>query len=304
MTTPTVPPAPAPTPIIDPKLTTPPAPPASGPTPIPEPKAAEFKVPEQYAKEPWAAGFKSVDDVFSQMANLQPLIGKKELYIPPPETAPLEIKKAFNKALGIPETPEGYEFEVLEPLKELKRDATIDATVKAELHKNGVPKVAGQNIIKALEQMVYNINKPKLDAMTKVEQDFSALKLATFGDKVDIAQSQFKEVMLNTLKGQEHVAAKMDEMTPESLTTLMVFSKAIHDKYVGEHKITPGGPSIGTGSSPDLKTAYTELSAAKIVVKNDKGLPQHIKSQKLQELNSKMQEIGKKANAAGINLFS
>ncbi len=293
-------------PAIDPKVTptTPTVPPAPSPTITPDPKGSEFKVPEQYAKEPWAAGLKTIEDVFTQMANAQTLIGKKELYIPPPESATPEIKKAFQKALGIPETPEGYEFQVIEPLKDLKRDPTIDAKVKAELHKNGVPKSAGENIIKTLEMMVYETNKPRIEAQTKLEKDFSALKLATFGEKAETAQAQFKEVMLTTLKGQEHLTAKLNELSPEAVTTVIAFAKAIHDKYVGEHKITPAGPGSGSGSSPDLKTAYTELSAAKLVVKNDKNIPQHVKSQRLQELNTKMQEIGRKANESGINLFA
>jgi len=97
-------------------VSTPPAPtPKQTPPPEAKPNTSSnaFAIPEPYAKEPWAAGIKSIDDLFHQHANAQVVIGKKGVIIPTEKSTPEEVQN-FRKTLGIPETPEGYEFQTLE----------------------------------------------------------------------------------------------------------------------------------------------------------------------------------------------
>lgn len=310
MTTPAAPAAPAsPTPTVPPAAPAPgnPNPPAN-PAPSPTPGNTEptaFKIPEKYAKEPWSQGVKSYDDLFDQFHNAQGVIGKKTMYAPPPETATPEEKKNFLKAIGVPENPEGYEFVVLDELKDIPRDAKIDNLVKSELQKAGIPKSAGETLIKNLEKMVFEQRKPVIEAQAKIEKDFSALKLATFGDKVETVQAQFDEIMTETLgKDNAHLQAMYKTLTPEGRTVLLTYAKAIHDKFIGEHKITPPGPGNKGGLPTDLKSAYNELSAAKTAVRNDPNMPKHVKDQRIAELNKKMQEVGAKASQQGIDLFA
>lgn len=95
-----------------------PAGPAGGGDPDPgdggnPPAAGAFKIPDEYAKEPWAEKIKNSEDLWKQVANLQKLAGKKavvpdlkdekqraEFYA---QLRPAD-KAEFTEALGLPET--------------------------------------------------------------------------------------------------------------------------------------------------------------------------------------------------------
>jgi len=79
-----------------------------------------------------------------------------------------------------------------------------------------------------------------------------------------------------------HLEGKLKSLPAEARLAALAYGKAMHDKYVGEFKIKTPGPGAPT-NSPDIKTAYQELSQAKISVRNDATLPKHVKEQRLQE---------------------
>lgn len=303
--TPTTPVEPA-TPVEPVKPVTPvePATPAA-PSPVtPDAKGdKQFSIPEAYAKEPWAQSIKSPEDLWSQFANAQTVIGKKGVIIPSDKATPEEVKN-FHKALGVPETPEGYEFQTIEELKDQPRDATVDNRVKQVLLKYGVPKTQGEKIIHELEQMVFETAKPRLEAATKAEKEFAALRLATFGDKAETAMAQFEDVVASTLAEKyPQLVPQIKALSPEARTAVMAFGKVIHDTYVGESRIAT--PRSGAApASADLLTQYQEISDAKVKVRSDANIPAHIKSQKLAELNKQLADVGKKARDAGIDLFA
>ncbi len=296
--TPTVPVEPV-TPVV------PPVTPAVPSPVVPDAKGEkQFSIPETYAKEPWAQSIKSPEDLWNQHANAQTVIGKKGIIIPSDKATPEEIKN-FHKALGVPEAPEGYEFKTIEALKDLPRDATIDNRVKQVLLKNGIPKSQGEMIIHELETMVFETSKPRLDAAAKAEKEFSTLRLATFGEKAEVASAQFEEVMSKSLSDKyPQLVTQIKSLNPEARMAVMAFGKIIHDTYVGESRIqTPTGGTRPEASG-DLITQYQEISDAKVKLRNDKDTPAHIKSQKISELNRALAEVGKKAADAGIDLFA
>jgi hypothetical protein len=287
-----------PEPVPAPPEPTPTPDPTPAPTPDPTPTPPEFKVPEKYAKEKWASNITNPDVLWDQFANAQTLIGRKTI---PGENAKPEEIAEFHKALGVPDNAEGYEFKVIEPLKDRARDAEIDNVAKSLLKKHGIPKKAGESFVHDFEMAIFEKQKPALEKATEMETAFNAMKLATFGEKADVAMNQFKDVLKTSLKDQPQLVGKLDELPNEQFMTLMAFAKKIHDTYVGEHKLKPGGTPP---ASADVKTQYQQLSQAKLQVKQDANLPPHIRDAKLVELNRQMRQVGEKARDAGIDLFS
>ena len=294
---PVVPPVEPPAPPAPP--TTPPAPPA------PPPKNDNtFKVPEQYAKEPWAQAVKSPEELWQQLANAQTLIGKKEVLKPWASATP-EEKKQYLKEMGVPDAPEAYQFKTIEVLKDRQRDANLDNKTKVLLQKHDIPKDVGEAPIHDLELTVFEFQKPLLDKRAETEKAYSQLVAVTFGDKAPTAMAQFEDVIEQTLdKDTKHVMQKFKSLAPEAKTVAIALSKAIHDKFIGEHKIKNPPPPPPGGGSGDLKKDYKELSSTKQAVRADTTIPQHVKDQRLAELNRQMREVGAKADAAGIDLFS
>ena len=260
----------------------------------------EFKVPEQYANEPWAKSIKDQDGLWKHLAGAEKLIGKKGIIPPSENSSPEEIAR-YRKDMGIPETPEEYEFKNIDPLKDRERNPVVDNGIKKILHKHGVKKEVGEAIIRESEELLYKDAQPKLEAQTKIEREFLSMVDETFGKEKDKVMNQFKDVMKNSLPDPA-LAAKLDELSNDQLKILMTFSKGIHDKYVGEHKIQTGGKSIT--DTVDLKSEFQGLSEAKLKLKIDNTIPNHIKSEKMIAINKKMMEIGAKAKDKGLDLFS
>ena len=275
---------------------------ATGPTGPNDSRLRNFKIPTQFAKEPWAQEVKSLDDLWAKMSGAQKLIGKDKLVIPG-DNATTEELNAFYTRLGRPENPEGYEFNNIEALKDVQRNVELDHAMKTIFFEEGVSKKVGERIVSRYEQLIYDKQKPVVEAAAQRDVDFQKLAKDVLGDDKDASISAFKTVLRESLGDKVHLAAKIENMSNEELLPLIVFSKNIHDKYTGENRvgIKPGDTP---GLSGDLKSDYQTLSSQKIAIKTDTKIPEHIKKMKLANLNLQMQKIGVKAKEQGIDLFA
>jgi hypothetical protein len=263
----------------------------------------DFKVPEEFKDEKWAQKIKSKDDVWRELSHAQKLIGRKGV-IRPSDDAPKEEWDEFYNAQGRPENPEGYEFKThIEELKDVERNAEIDNFTKNLFHRHGIPKQKAEQIVKEYEEGIYKFQKPVIEKIAKVETEFQKLSRQVLGENKAETMDKFKDIMREPLGDSAFLAQKLETMDNDALMTTIVFAKNLHDKYVGENKITnsPDGSSNMTG---DLRSDFRSLSEQKIKLKLNKNLPKHVKDQKIQHLNSQMKKIGEKAAEQGIDLFS
>ena len=262
----------------------------------------EVKVPEKYAKEPWAKEIKSPEDLWEKMAGAQKLLGKDKVVVPG-DNATAEEMAAFYTRMGRPETSEGYKFANIEGLDVVERNVDMDNTMKKILFEEGVSKATGERIMSKLESAVYDNHKPMIEAEATRDQDFQALSAEVLGEDKPAAIAAFKSVMREALGDKSHLMSKIENMDNDVLLPMIVLSKNIHDKYTGESRvgIKPGDP---VGLSGDLKSDYNSLSTQKLAVRNDANMPEHIKKTKLANLNLQMQKVGAKANDQGIDLFA
>ena len=262
----------------------------------------EVKVPEKYAKEPWAKEIKSPEDLWEKMAGAQKLLGKDKVVVPG-DNATAEEMAAFYTRMGRPETSEGYKFANIEGLDVVERNVDMDNTMKKILFEEGVSKATGERIMSKLESAVYDNHKPMIEAEATRDQDFQALSAEVLGEDKPAAIAAFKSVMREALGDKSHLMSKIENMDNDVLLPMIVLSKNIHDKYTGESRvgIKPGDP---VGLSGDLKSDYNSLSTQKLAVRNDANMPEHIKKAKLANLNLQMQKVGAKANDQGIDLFA
>ena len=275
---------------------------ATGGTGPIDPRLRNLKVPEKYAAEPWAKEIRSVDDLWDKMKGAQKLIGKDKIVLPG-EGATKEEMDAFYTRMGRPANPEGYVFQSIDALKEVERNINLDHGMKKIFHDEGIPKVVGERIVSKYEALMYDMHKPMLENSAKREMDFQRLSNEVLGPDKSTAIEAFKSVMKETLGDKAHLASKIENMSNEELLPLIVFSKNIHDKYTGENRVNfrPGDPAGATG---DLKTDFQTLSTQKLTIKQDTKMPEHIKKQRLMNINLQMQKIGVKAGEKGIDLFA
>ena len=261
----------------------------------------DLKVPDEFKEEAWAKDIKTHEDVWKKLAGAQKLIGKKGI-IPPGKDASKEEWDAHYKALGRPETPEGYEFKNIDALKEIERNPTLDNGIKQILHKYNVPKEAAEGIVRDYENLIYEFKKPELEKMTKTEKEFQNLTKEVLGSERDSTISAFKEIMRESLGDKAFLASKLEGLDNDALMPLIVFSKNLHDKYVGENKIKVNNNSVGDMTG-DLRSDFQTLSQRKLALKLDKNVPEHIKAQRIEVINKQMMKLGEQAQEKNINLF-
>ncbi len=275
---------------------------STGATGIQDSRLKGFKAPEKYANEPWAKEVKNVEDLWSKMAGAQKILGKDKVVIPG-ENATKEELTAFHTKMGRPPNPEGYEFKSLEALKDVKRNVELDHSMKKIFFDEGVPKEVAQRIVTKYEEILYNAQKPMIEAAAKRDVAFQKLSDEVLGEDKVSSMEAFKAVMRESLGDKAHLASKIEGMDNDVLMPLIVLSKNIHDRYTGENRI-PGKPGDPPGLSGDLKADFQSLSSQKLAIKTDKKMPEHIKKMKLSNINLQMQKIGVKARDKNIDLFS
>lgn len=207
---------------------------------------------------PTFSKYKTEEELFKGIANLAVLAGKKTegIRVPGPDAKPEEIA-AFRKALGVPDTVEGYEIARPEELPEGVQwsDETVQAFVGV-LHKHGVPPaVAADLVAMDIERRKSEIEAFKAEEERHVETQRQTLR-QEFG--AELPQKLAAAAQAAALIGlpADHYALS-DATVIKALVTL-------HAK-VGEDKFANKAESHGA----DLVGKVAELQASEAYKKGD-----------------------------------
>ncbi len=291
---------PAGTPPVEgtPPAGTPPSGPAGDPT---------FTIPEAHVSSPWAQGIKSVDDMWSQMAGAQELIGKKGIFLPEQGSENYDIQlKDFRTKMGIPEEHTAYEFKNPEGVTD-QRDAEMDGLVKQMMHKHNIPKAAAEALALDFDTLVYEKNKPVMERMQQAEDAFDKIKSELFGDEQDQKIQDFKQKMKDSLGPDTLAGAMIDELDDKGLGVLAAYGALMQKhttetiaKYTGETQI-PAAPGHA-GTPQDMKTQWNQLSDQKMALKQNTEINEYSKRAQLKEVTNKMVKLASAAREKGIDL--
>lgn len=209
-----------------------PAPTETPATPAPAAPAAnqpDFRttIPETYREKAWAKNFKSSEDVFRDMDNLQGLLGKQGK-LQPADDAPKEEWDKYYSNLGRPESPDKYvikQEEGSKPFPEAEkavRQAFYDAGLtpkQAEVIQDKYAE-AGKQVL-ALEQAA-------------IDEEFTKFSKEIFGDNMDKALAESQELLGKLIP--EAAKKFLPVIGNEALVVLASVLKEVKAKYVGEDK--------------------------------------------------------------------
>jgi hypothetical protein len=160
--TPTPAPAPAPTPA-----------PAPAPAPAPEPSWHGFTDPETVAYVQ-NKGWQNPADAIRSYRGAEKLIGRDpDTIVPLPRADDPDGRRSFLSKLGVPESPDKYEFEAPEGMQP---DPDYQKYIKETFHKLGLPAAEAKQLTKAHnEYLAQQIQKAEEDYKLGVESDKQAL---------------------------------------------------------------------------------------------------------------------------------
>lgn len=206
-----------------------------------------YKIPDEYAKEPWASKIKSDQDLWKQLSNAQSLLGKKVL---PP----------INMAEAKPEDLDKH-FEAYRPADKKEYDfgegsvPEIDDVYSNMLFEAGVSAhQANTKIIPAFQKF----QQDQLDAATSAE-GFKEVMKTSFGDQYDGVVSSVVE------DHKKHMSAEDQQMM-----------EAIPNQYLGMvYRLTQAKNLAHAQEIASLKEEYgvTEVGDAHVTAKTGKTNP-------------------------------
>ncbi len=221
-----------------------------------------------FAADPAFQSFKDVAGLAKSYKETKALVGQK-LGVPGPD-ATAEQKAAFDKALGIPETPEGYSFETPADLPESVKEhyATELKTFAAKAKELGLTPAQAKAIQASGTKEMLEAFKAReaaqaevAQAATKDEVKFDAIATKMYGDK--------KEEKLQAARAgiEEFVPAEFREglgkWTTEQLLVFSQFADGVAKKYTGKEDrvINAGESPVGGGSASELREEAKRLAA-------------------------------------------
>lgn len=216
---------------------TPPATPAAGTPP-------EFSsiIPKEFVERPWVKDTKDIPSLFKRVDDLLVEVGKKPAGIPQDNAKPEEWND-FNKAFGVPEKPEMYEFGKVPEGLEVNPD--FQNNMKGILHKAGVSKRQSKVLEEGFNAMLLQVAKGQAEANEKVNKDFDALADSTFGERKAKVMETGRALIAKFIP--ESLKSHIDKLPNESLMVLAGVLDGVAKQYIKEDDL-PKGAGAGTGN--------------------------------------------------------
>lgn len=221
---------------------------------------AEFVVPDMYTEKEWVKGIKSVDDLWKMNDNAQSLLGKKTLGVPTDTSTPDEVM-AFNKAFGVPETADEYDFKDDGTLKRVYGESSDDVAkeFKNLLHKAKASTKQAKILQEGYGQIVANVVEKMQSNAVAIDTDFELLADKTFGNKkakvLDTAKTLLAE------NAPEGFTEYLGTLSNESLIVMAGVLNNIQTKYIDEDKIPIGQSAVGQ-SEDTIRLALQKVIAS------------------------------------------
>ncbi len=208
-----------------------------------EGETPDFVVPEAFTDKPWAQNIKSNDDMFSQMDNLQGLIGKKSI---PGSDATDEQLQEFYAQL----TPESYELTLPEGVKAEINQEDQDA-YKEFFKANGMSQKQAQALFEFHlgKEMGKVPTEEQLAEQEKVKDvEFDKALDDKYGSK-EKGDEAVKITLQYALEHSPETKAALANLPNEQLLAIVDIVNSMHGKIPGgTEDVSPAGRETGSGS--------------------------------------------------------
>lgn len=178
----------------------------------PEVNTTEFSVPDDYKEAGWASNIHSYDDLWTQHANAQKLIGKKTIGIPNDDSSENEINEFYAKVR--PESEDKYDID-------LGDDTELFRKV---FYENGISARQAKSITEAYKESVRKVSEGLFS-----EDNFKAVMQETLGDdykaKIEKVNGFLKQY------GKKSALEEIDQLPNQTLGLLYGLIDLTMDKY-------------------------------------------------------------------------
>lgn len=172
----------------------------------------EFSIPDDYKDAGWASNIHSIDDLWTQHANAQKLIGKKTIGIPSDDSSEQEIIDFYSKVR--PESEDKYDIDLGDDTELFKK----------VFYENGISARQAKSITDAYKESVRKVSEGLFS-----EDNFKSVMQETLGDdykaKIEKVNGFLKQY------GKKSALAEIDQLPNQTLGLLYGLIDLTMDKY-------------------------------------------------------------------------
>ncbi|MBX9688194.1 MAG: hypothetical protein K2X27_15910 [Candidatus Obscuribacterales bacterium] len=213
-------------------------------------------VPQDYSQKDWVANLSKsqdpVGEMFKQFDNQLSLIGRKaEGLRVPGEGATPDDWNNFHKAIGVPETPDKYEYQAPQVDEKLKpyfaTDDNLINTMKQAALKAGVRPEGFKHLAEAFDNYYLAELQKSVDSfgqtMSKLENNFKQ----KFGERSNQVLDGWKQSLAGTVSKEQ--MAVIESLDPTVKLVLAEQYDSFSKKYVREDNLNLDVPAQPAGMS-------------------------------------------------------
>jgi hypothetical protein len=251
-------------------------------------------VPQDLRSEPWIQDIskneKPFDALFQWGKNANQLIGKKStgLELPGENATPEQIKN-FHKALGVPDSPDGYEYkapdiskeapEVQKYLSQASQDQGFLKTMKAACHELGITPKQFNALAQKFDAWSIENAKSTVESLQKAGQRSAEEQREKFtkyyGDKADTVHSIAKDLAQKIIPKEVHDLGDPDIALIEVL-------RFMHEKFYANDKI---GTSSGQAAQLTQEDMHSNILKFR---KDNEAVLRNPFAREYEEVNNKL----------------
>lgn len=252
-------------------------------------------LPEEYREEPSLQSYKDVGGLIKSHLELNKMMGRPRVDLPQDSWGDEDYDKFYNK-LGRPEKPEGYTSELQMPEGvELNEDESKWASEL--LHKHGVSRKAGQEVIKAYVERQVEQNQAAETAQQQTAAETEAALKAEWGGDYEANMELVKGVAAKF--GDDEFSELLQNPAIGNNPALIKFIANVGDEFREDVASgTPGAPAVSQKSRArmELDQMKSDPEKFRIMWSEDHKLNESEKIQK-KNLHALRVNLMKMANA-------
>lgn len=206
--------------------------------------------------------FKTVPEAIKQLVNAQKMIGKDKVVIPNEKSTQAEIDYFYN-AIGRPQTPDGYKYEVPNDVDIVDMSKEAMKPVFDDLHKAGATQKVVDAALGHFHKYITDLqNSVQAELDQQFEEAEAAIK-AQAGDAFKEHQHLANLLITENSPTKEFEKNLVEAINDNSLRPyLFSFLAGIQKKYFGTHGGVPANDGNGIDGTPaGLEARAMELQA-------------------------------------------
>ena len=219
-------------------------------------------LPEAHREKPWAKEFKDQEGFIKSFEDTKAALSRRPAGIPD-ANATDEVKAAYHKARGVPESADLYELEALpEGYEPTEADTKFRSDIKQIFHKANLDPAQAKSVENAWNILVGEVNEAQAAAKGKLDSEFNTLISEIYGDTGDAVLASNKALI--TKHSDPRFAEHIGSLDNKTLMVLSTAIDGIKKEYIGEDDL-PGGETpapLGAKTNDEIRAEMAKIMSS------------------------------------------